>query len=447
MEKEAKTLKDIPSAIQFNIPVRPEHVYFTDFSGFRGRFEENVLYRLLNFDVKTQTFDYERYSNLKRFIFFVGMRGSGKTTELFKYRSKLENPAGFYTVYCSIDEELDVNDLEYMDIIIFQLEKLIERVKDDKIGIEKTIISSMNNWFEERVNEINKKISAQAGIELEIEAGLKTPIIKLFSLVGKLKSSLTATKENAEIIRKTFRYRFGDFALKFNEFLENVNNSIRKKDKGKEVLFLIDGLEKTLTADIRRKIVMDETNRIKQIKAYTIFTLPIELIKERNRLRLDGFEFIIFPFIKISDVKGGKIQTAYNQFREFIYKRIDKKLFTNQDVVDIIIKYSGGSPREALRIIHYAWQHLPYDAEQIGENALNKGLNKLAEDTTLYLTDNELEKLKKIKELNNQDKPVPYDETIQEMVEKLIIMEYNEGNLKRVNPIITLSKIYKTYVG
>ncbi len=58
MEKEAKTLKDRPSAIQFNIPVRPEHVYFTDFSGFRRRFEENVLYRLLNFDVKTQGFQW-----------------------------------------------------------------------------------------------------------------------------------------------------------------------------------------------------------------------------------------------------------------------------------------------------------------------------------------------------------------------------------------------------
>ena len=53
------------------------------------------------------------------------MRGSGKTSELAKYAQKLENKDGFFCVTCNIDVDLDINDLEYMDILILQMQNLI----------------------------------------------------------------------------------------------------------------------------------------------------------------------------------------------------------------------------------------------------------------------------------------------------------------------------------
>jgi hypothetical protein len=35
---------------------------------------------------------------------------------------------------------------------------------------------------------------------------------------------------------------------------------------------------------------------------------------------------------------------------------------------------------------------------------------------------------------------------MQDLLENNIIMEYNDGTLKRVNPLITISKVYKNYV-
>ncbi|MDZ7876204.1 MAG: hypothetical protein U5L45_00960 [Saprospiraceae bacterium] len=47
------------------------------------------------------------------------MRGSGKTSELEKIAQKLHNKDCFFCVTCNLDEGHDKNDLEYMDILIF----------------------------------------------------------------------------------------------------------------------------------------------------------------------------------------------------------------------------------------------------------------------------------------------------------------------------------------
>ena len=134
--KKATKLAEIDSAVQFNIPVGPDHEFFTDFSQVRGDFEEKVVYKNLN--VNPQTFTFNPDANLanKTLLFLTGMRGSGKTSELRKYAQNLENPECFFVVTCNVDQELDMNDLEYMDILILQLEKLVEKASQHDIQLE-----------------------------------------------------------------------------------------------------------------------------------------------------------------------------------------------------------------------------------------------------------------------------------------------------------------------
>ena len=40
-----------------------------------------------------------------------------------------------------------------------------------------------------------------------------------------------------------------------------------------------------------------------------------------------------------------------------------------------------------------------------------------------------------------------FDAVMQELLEKVIVMEYNDGNHKRVNPLVEISKIYQERVG
>lgn len=443
--KKAFRMEEIDNAVRFDVPVGPDHEFFTDFSDVRGDFEDKMIYKSLNVNPKNYAFDFEINKNNKTLLFLAGMRGSGKTSELEKISKKLNNQNCFFCVTCNLDE-LDLNDMEYMDILIYQMVRLFEELEASGIKIEEDIIISLQKWFGERVLEVNKAIKNESGFEIELSAGTPS-LLSFLGITTKLKNNLQGSKENAQKIRTVFKNNFTDFSKKVNEFFEFTNTVLRSNSIAKEILFIIDGLEKTATLEIRRKIILEESNRIRLVKVNTIFTLPIELMPETRIIEVNNNVVISFPFIKIRERDDSIVEEAVGRFEDFVYKRIDKNLFDNAETVRTAILYSGGSPRELLRIIQYAFMFADDDLTQLTEKAIRKGISKLAALTAQFLSQKDLEKLKLLKEDNALGKLTPYDEAFQLLLEKLILFEYNDGSYKRVSPIVQESQLYKQYVG
>ena len=447
--RKAHTLEEVDNAVQFNVPIDADHEFFTDFRDVRGDFEDRMIYKSLNVNPKTFVFNRKINRGNKTLLFLAGMRGSGKTSELAKIAKKLQNPEGFFCVVCNLDTGLDVNDMEYMDILIFQLERLFEEIhnEDHKLNkfIDLGVVKSMKKWFEERVQEANKVIKAEGGFTVQVEAGTPSILKSFWGLTTKLRGSITGSKENAQKIRTVFKTNFREFALKFNEFIASTNYTLREHGIAKEILFIVDGLEKIATIDIRRKIVDHESNRLQQIKVHTIFTLPIELMSLRQKL-ITFSTVVSFPFVKICEKDGTIVEPAMERFIEFVYKRIDEKVFDNQETVRKAIQYCGGSPRELLRILEYAYLYADDDQGIIDATALNKGLKKLAAESSQYLSPEDLAQLQILKHNNAAGIPTPFGLGWQDLLEKLIIMEYNDGTYKRVNPVVEASQLYQQYV-
>lgn len=443
--KKAYTLEEVDNAVRFDIPIAPDHPFFTDFTDVRGDFEDKMIYRSLN--VNPKTFEFNRNVNglNKTLLFLAGMRGSGKTSELAKISQNLHNPKGFFCIVCNLDDGLDLNDMEYMDILIFQLERLAEELQETGLKLGKGIIKSLQDWYAEQIKEVNRAIIREGGFEIEVEG--KTPSLLTFlGISAKLKGNLAGSKENAEKIRTVLKQNFTVFSQKFNEFVETVNVALRKENRGQEILFIIDGLEKIASADIRRKIVDNESNRLRQIKANTIFTLPIELFALEPKLR--QFSTVVpFPFVKIVARKGEPVEQAIERFEEFVYRRIDKDLFDSPETVRKAILFGGGSPRELLRVLEYTYLYSDIDAGKLTLAALEKGIRKLSAEYARYLTEKDLELLKQLKENNEKGLFTPFDENWQDLLEKLIVMEYNDGTYKRVHPLVEASQLYQQYVG
>lgn len=447
MSHKAKSLEEINQAVKFDEAISPDHDFFTDFSAVRGDFEEEQVYRNLNIEIKDGKpyFDFENNSDSKVKYFLGGMRGSGKTTELQRYAKKLNSPQAFFCVVCNIDEELDLNNLEYMDILIFQLEKLSELLDQHGFSAKESnkAIDDMYSWFSQTVNEVNKKLEGTAELNIEAKAGIG--FAKIASLFSSLKLGMKGSVSRANSVRTVLKNRFDEFALHFNTYLQKVNNTIRKHGLGNEVLFIIDGLEKTMTADTRRRIILEETNRIRQIEAYTLFTLPIELMKERQKL--DSYFFIdSFPFVKILEKDGTIRDSAVEKFKKFVFKRIRKSLFESEKVVEKAIYYCGGSPRELLKILKSANLHADRQKGKIDMEAMDKGLKRLANQTAQYIEPEEWKKIQEVVQLNSKNGVVFFDSTVQQLLEKLLLMEYNDGTYKRPNPILELSDAYQSIV-
>ncbi len=445
--KKAKSLDEIVNVVRFEMPISPDHEFYTDFSDVRGDFEDRMVYQSLNVNPKNFVFNREANQSNKVLLFLAGMRGSGKTSELAKIASKLNNKDCFFCVTCNLDEGLDLNDMEYMDILIFQIERLFEELKERKIKIDDDIIEDLQEWFSQRVEEVNKSIKRDGGFQIDIDA--KTPsLFSFLNIAAKLKANLTGSKENSEKIRTVFKNNFTDFSRKFNSFVEAVNIHLRKKSIAQEILFIVDGLEKVSTHSIRKRIIIEENNRIRQIKVNTIFTLPIELMSEKQVL--NTFSTVVsFPFVKIKEKNGAIIEKAIARFEEFVYKRIDASLFDSGDIVKKAILYAGGNPRELLRILKYVYinMRLDEDVDKISLSDLEKGIKKLAAENSQFLTEGDLEKLKILKDANDSNKPLPFGENWQRLLENNIVFEYNDGTYKRVYPVIEESELYKYYVG
>lgn len=443
--KKANKLEEVDTAVRFDIPIGSDHEFFTDFSDVRGDFEDRMIYKALKVNPKTFIYDEIANRGNKTLLFLAGMRGSGKTSELAKISAKLNHKDGFLCITCNLDDGLDLNDMEYMDIIIFQLERLFEELEKINLEIDSSIIDSLQNWFSERVKEINKAIKKEAGFEMEISAGTPS-FLNFLGIAAKVKSNLLGSKENAQKIRTVFKNNFSDFAIQFNLFVEEVNVKLRKTEIAKELLFVVDGIEKAASLDIRKKIILEEANRIRQINSNTIFTLPIELMPERQKI-ISFSTVVSFPFVKIREKNGEVVEKAIQRFVDFTYKRINSKLFDSPETVRKAILTGGGSPREYLRILEYASMFSDDDAELITLEALEKGIRKLAAETSQYVSIADLEKLKTLKHSNEADKIMPFDSEWQDLLEKLIVLEYNDGTYKRVNPIVEESQLYKQYVG
>jgi hypothetical protein len=439
--KKAVKFIEIDDAIMFDMPVGPEEEYFTDFKQVRGSFYEEFLFKSLGVTITDKK--PILYTELnKKIIFISGHRGSGKTSEIKKWVNELNGPEGFLCITCDVNKDLDMNNIEFVDILIFKLEMLIDKLNDLKVNIDPSILTLMNDWFSERINEISDKSNG----EIKIEGGAKASagLFGFFKVFASLKSSITDSSEKAEIIRATFRNRFNDFSNKFNLFIAEVNNKIAQEKIAKKVLFFIDGLEQTMTSELRRKIIIDESNRLKQIEVFSIYTLPIELMKEEQILKT--FSHIIsFPFIKIYERNGQRIDLAFSVLTEFILKRIDNDLFDNNETIQKIIHYSGGSPRELLRILQYCKIFTDASEGKLTIESLEKAVKKLAAEESRFVNEKDLNILKRIKESNEKNIPLPYLEGLQVLLENLIVFEYNSGTYKSVNPIIAESEVYKYY--
>lgn len=442
--KKAIKLEQIDSVLQFNAPLPgKEHPFYTDFTGLRGDFKEKKLYRTLNLNPSNLTYNYEANQFNKLKVFLAGMRGSGKTTELARIVEEIEHKDGFLCVVCNIDIELNMDHVDYMDILICQIENLIKKAQEKGVQLDKNIVKSLSKWFEERTVEINSSLEISAGIEFELEGKWGLPW--LLSLVGKLKGGLTGSKEKADSVRKVFRNRFVDFAQEFNIFVEDAARWFRDHSEARDILFIIDGLEKTTTAERRREIIIENAESIKSIRANWLMTLPIELMKSIRQVK-DYSEVITFPFIKIQEIDGSDVEATINRFIEFVYRRIDASLFESEEVVKTAVRFSGGSPRELLRLLQHAGYELEDNDTQITMKALMEAVRDLSADAR-FLSDKELVVLKEIRKNNQGNKPTPFIDGIEKLLEEIVVMEYNSGTYKRVNPIIAYSSIYQEYVG
>lgn len=94
-------------------PVPPNDDRWVNFDAVRG--EDNVVALYARSICRSNP-------NRPDFKLFAGHRGVGKTSELLRLKAILEKPEGdrqgFIVVFCDVSDSLDVNDLDFPDLLV-----------------------------------------------------------------------------------------------------------------------------------------------------------------------------------------------------------------------------------------------------------------------------------------------------------------------------------------
>ena len=86
------------------------------------------------------------------YLLFTGHRGVGKSTELYRLKSILENPADpppFFVFYTDITERLDQTDIEVIDLLVLLAGEVQAAMRESEVpGFDK-VSSKMESWWDD----------------------------------------------------------------------------------------------------------------------------------------------------------------------------------------------------------------------------------------------------------------------------------------------------------
>lgn len=416
--QKAKTLDDVYNNFEGNRPLNEnEYSFFVDI-----------------YDKKLKRFigNIKRNTNYQNIFFIAGQRGNGKSTILNNLKHKNSDFETSYEIrHLQAKDLLNYNDVDIVDVLLIIGFDLIdnnilgkgERKKlEDEFKEKLQELESLNNGELEQIqsNTKNENENLNASVEISAKAGF----LSFFTA----KSTLSGTYKTDENIRKEAKkiYKF-----KTKDLLNMINSLIKKykilSNTGKEILLIIDGLEKLNDID---EIFTEDISILRDIKCYKIITMPVYL---KETVDVNDVKAIDFT-MEVDE--NGKIKNQ-NLLKDIILNRIENINLITDEAINLAVEKSGGNLRQLLNIIQTASTEAIdiFETDKIGVDEVNSAIEvlkgQLASRTQMYS-----KFLNKIKNTHIIDTTSDKEELTIALQSGLVFAYFNGRVYYDINPII-----------
>lgn len=411
--------------IEFEEAVGPDDSRFVETEEARGSL--HTLDRLTKqFGRNLVTDDF--FAPIKRNVLLFGHIGCGKSTELLHLTKILREDRRLYVVIVDVLNELDRNNLQYVDALMALANGLIQRLPLDQLSVDDSAVAALQRWFDEHVKteERAKELVAQLETGIKAEAGL--PFLGKFFANFSAAAKTNATYKDS--LRTVVRNTFTQFAAAFNIFLSETEKVLKEAGKGERILFIVDGTDK-LSLDDTKKLFIEDSEQLFAINALMLYTAPISL-------KYDGisssakFSDVVLPVIKLCGPDNQPFAPGRRALRDILLKRADVSVFAEDSLIEKLVDYSGGHPRELLRLL--ALCCLAAEGDRIDADAVNSAIKSLAADYRYFLEPEDYALLVQ------NDREIGLhsgnDERTRRLLHRLALLEYNHGSWRRSHPVV-----------
>jgi hypothetical protein len=386
------------------------------------------LARKLGWDPVSNVF----FPPTEKHILFFGHIGSGKTTELRHFAKKLNDSLRFYVVEVDLLTKLDRNNLQYAEALMAMAEALLESLKQDELELSNDAIAPVQKWFMSSIKTDTTSDELSTNLQAGIKAG--AGIAGLIKLFAAFTSSFKTGASHKTEWRQEIRNRFTTLATAFNGLIREAERVLRERNVAERVVFLLDGTDKLRGEDTQQFFVYD-AEQLLAIETLAIYTAPLHLKFDG---RLGGkLEDLVLPMIKLCERGGAVCQEGWRVLRELLLRRADRCLFATGAQIDSLVEYSGGHPRELLRLLKLCCE---FADARIDAGVVERAVRQLASDYRRFLLPEDYALLYRI---DHSREHAGNDERAQELLHRLALLEYNDGSWRCSHPVVRTLEGYK----
>ncbi|MBC8156223.1 MAG: hypothetical protein H7Z72_25330, partial [Bacteroidetes bacterium] len=281
-------------------------------------------------------------------IVFSGHRGCGKTTELKRLHDKFNHPNRYFSIFLSIEEEMEYGSFQPEDFFVWIILKLVEAIDLHNLTVdtkELALNELARQFFSDTV--IEKELKQSFQVESGVDASGGVDFFGWLKFKAVAKAVFAGTNQTSTKIREEVRRNTLDVIRKINAALVVIRQAIQADNKGRDILFIIDGSEK-LKFEVYEYLFIQNPNLLKDLAVNLIIAVPINSFYQIEKA--PGYfpnQFIV-PMVKLGTPDG----RADDCFKEVIRRRIDETTFFERGVLDECVRYSGGCMRQLLIIVN-----------------------------------------------------------------------------------------------
>ncbi len=423
---------EVLQKLNFDEAVGPEDPRFVDTDAARGgRGTQKNLARKFGLDLGQDIF----YPTQTWHALLFGPIGSGKSTELLRFAHTLEQGKRMLPILLNVRGEIDINNLQYADVLMALATAVVTKLKEKNLDLPEAKIEALEQWFkehvahEEKIKELTAELASEAGVELGIPflAKLMTRLTAAFRTSSVYKDSLR------EVVKKTFT----QFADAFNALVSAAEEALKARGMAERLLLIVDGTDK-IPLDDAERLFIHETEQLLAIQALVLYTAPITLkYGGAGVSKLDTGE--VLPIIKLQQQDGTPHEAGWKAMREMLAKRIAPDTFADPALMDTLIEYSGGHPRELLRLLRMACEL--GESERIEALTVEKAIDKLAADYRYWLQPEDYKLLAQVDA--SKGAHVGNDERTRNLLWRLALLHYNDGSWRSTHPVVRRLEGYR----
>lgn len=334
-------------------------------------------------------------SNTK--FLFVGHTGCGKSTELSRLADIIETGTtrseflsnNFLPIQYSVSEVVGLYNIEFVDIALSIILGIYKEMERRGYVVDESAARRVYDWLYRPQANLRSPESHLNDPEVDFDLGLG-------SLIRLIDVRLKSEGEIREGIRSRIRKYVPELINLINQVIYEVSTIT-----GKNILLIIDDLDKIQPLDTALNIFREHIKSLVSFDCFAIYTAPISLLYDAASKHISQFlEIHYMPMFRVR-TKEGLAETPdapdVNTLREIIFRRAHPDLF-DEGVVEAAIYMTGGILRELIRIIRSCCVYCEeYESSRITPEILHYHKNKLKSEYYRMLEDEDYQWLHRVK--------------------------------------------------